>query len=272
VVQITDPASGATITTDSVLVRGLVDAGGLEVGVTVNGVSAAVQGNTFAALVPVTPETTTLAAIATTAAGATASQSIAITVAPPATPAITLRATPSSGVAPLRVSLSLVGGPAPTAVELDREGDGVIDFAGINLNGQSFTYAQPGLYTPSVSVSDADGNRFTARTVVQVYNRSDLDIVLQGKWTGMRDALRQGRIEGALEFIAQDARENFRADFTALAPLLPTIGQELEDIRFVAIRGDRAQYELLSTENGVTFSYYVEFIRDAGGIWRIAFF
>jgi hypothetical protein len=37
VVQITEPSTGATITADSVLVRGFVDAGGLEVGVTVNG-------------------------------------------------------------------------------------------------------------------------------------------------------------------------------------------------------------------------------------------
>jgi len=272
VVQITDPTPGATVTADSVLVRGLVDAGGLEVGVTVNSSPAAVVGNTFAAHVPVSPETTTLTAIATTVTGASATQSIVVTVATAPTPAVTLRASPASGVAPLRVSFSLVGGPVPTAVELDREGDGLIEFTGTSLEGQSFTYAQAGVYTPSATITDSDGNRFTAGTVVQVYDRAGLDNVLQSKWTGMRGALREGRIEEALEFIAQDFREEFRLDFTALAPFLPTLGQELEGIRFVAIRGHRAQYELLSTEDGVTFSYNVEFIRDVDGIWRIAFF
>ena len=272
VVQITEPSPGSTVTADSVLVRGLVDAGGLEVGVTVNSSPAAVVGNTFAAIVPVTPETTTLTAVATTVGGASATQSVGVTVATAPTPAVMLRASPASGVAPLQVSFSLVGGPVPTAVELDREGDRLIEFTGTSLEGQSFTYAQAGVYTPSATITDSDGNRFTAGTVVQVYDRAGLDNVLQSKWTGMRGALREGRIEEALEFIAQDFREEFRLDFTALAPFLPTLGQELEGIRFVAIRGHRTQYELLSTEDGVTFSYNVEFIRDVDGIWRIAFF
>ena len=92
VVTITEPADGATVATGSLLVTGTVEAGGEEVGVTVNDFPAAVHGKTFAALVPVTPETTSLPAAATTPSGPTASQSIAITVSAPATPANRWRA------------------------------------------------------------------------------------------------------------------------------------------------------------------------------------
>lgn len=40
----------------------------------------------------------------------------------------------------------------------------------------------------------------------------------------------------------------------------------------MAVRGNFAEYELLTVELGQTLSYYVEFVRDIDGIWRIAFF
>lgn len=52
--------------------------------------------------------------------------------------------------------------------------------------------------------------------VLQVYSRAVLDSLLQGKWTAMKDALRQGRIDRALGSIALAAREGYRELFTAL--------------------------------------------------------
>src|SRR5439155_6427623 len=66
-VTITQPQGSATVPAGSLLVRGTVQAGGAEVGVAINGVPAAVEGTTFAALVPVAPDTTSLTAMGTTA-------------------------------------------------------------------------------------------------------------------------------------------------------------------------------------------------------------
>ena len=272
VLQITAPAPGATITADSVLVRGFVDAGGLEVGVTVNTFPAAVQGNTLAALVPVSPGPNTLTAVATTATGATATQSVSITVAAPATPAIALHVSPASGVSPLRVAFSVLGGPVPTAVNLDLDGNGTVDFTGSSLEAQTFTYTQAGLFFPAVTITDTQGNQLAAKAVVQVHDQGALDTLLQSKWTGMKAALQRGDAPAALQFITSESRGVYQEMFSELSVVLPTVGADLADIRFVEIRGDLAEYELLVTEDGQNLSYYVEFIRDIDGIWRVNFF
>ncbi len=269
VVTITEPADGATVATGSLLVTGTVEAGGEEVGVTVNDFPAAVHGKTFAVLVPVTPETTTLTVIATTPSGATTNHSITVATSAPLTPTIPLRSSPSSGVAPLTVTFSLVGGPVPTAIDLDLVGDGIVDFSGPSLEGQTFTYPEPGLFFPTVMLTDTDGNQHTASAVVQVYDQAALDALLQTKWTGMKDALQQQDTPAALQFIASRNRDVYKELFAELAPELPTVGANLGDIRIIGIRVDLAEYELLVVEYGQTISYYVEFIRDTDGLWRV---
>ncbi|MGH7378357.1 MAG: Ig-like domain-containing protein, partial [Candidatus Methylomirabilales bacterium] len=78
-VHLVSPASGTSVPSGTVLVQGTVETSAAEVGVVINDILAAVQGTTFAALVTVTPETTSLTARATTATGATASHSLVIT-------------------------------------------------------------------------------------------------------------------------------------------------------------------------------------------------
>jgi hypothetical protein len=256
------------------LVRGTLQTGdvGVEVGVTVNGIAASLQGNTFVALVPMTPEITSLTAVGTTAAGDTASATIALTVTPAPEPAFTLHASPTSGVAPLTVIFSVLGGPVPASIALDLEGDGTPDFTGPSLEGQTFTYATPGLYIPTVSVTDAQGNRLTASAVVHVFDGIALDALLQAKWQGIKAALQGMDAPAALQFIASRARDVYEQLFTELATLLPTVGADLGDIRLVEVREDLAEYEILVVEDGQRLSYYVEFIRDEDGLWRVNFF
>jgi len=271
-VTITEPADRDTVPEGLLLVRGTVQAGGVEVGVTVNDAPAAVQGTSFAALVPVTPATTSLTARATTARGQTTSHQVAIAVTAAPAPPVVLLASPASGVAPATVRFSILSDVVATRVDLDADGDGVDDFTGARLERQPFTFSRPGLYTPQVTVTDKHGAQFTAATVVVAYDQMSFDVQLRAKWSGMRDALRRADIEGALQFVAIDSKQAFRTDFTIMAAFLPTLAAGLEDIRFVAVRGNFAECELLTVENGRTLSYYVEFIRDVDGIWRLAFF
>ena len=157
----------------------------------------------------------------------------------------------------------------PTAIDLDLVGDGTVDFSGPTLEGQTFTYPESGLFFPTVMLTDTDGNQHTASAVVQVYDQAALDALLQTKWTGMKDALQQQDTPAALQFIASRNRDVYKELFAELAPELPTVGANLGDIRIIGIRVDLAEYELLVVEYGQTISYYVEFIRDTDGLWRV---
>src|SRR5207302_916309 len=87
---------------------------------------------------------------------AIAQHSVAVRVfaTPNFVPALT--PTPSGGVAPLAVQFTLRG-ITPSRVTLDVDGDGLADFAGTSLQGQTFTYARSGLYFPAATVRDEQG-------------------------------------------------------------------------------------------------------------------
>jgi sugar lactone lactonase YvrE len=270
ILQITEPSPGATVTANSVLVRGFVDAGGLEVGITVNGIPAAVSGNTFAALVPVNPGTNTLTALATTVTGVSATQSVAITVEVPSVSPVILHASPAGGVAPLNVGFTVLGGPAPVKIELDLEGDGTVDFTGTGLDGQIFTYSKPGIYAPRMKLTDSEGRQFAASSTVQVYDQVVLDAQLQAKWSGLKDALRAGDVARAASFFHSSTRAAYQSQLSRFNPAaLATIDRWMTTIQRVEVGPGGAQYEMLREEGGEIFSFAVWFQLDEDGFWRL---
>ena len=110
------------------------------------------------------------------------------------------------------------------------------------------------------------------------YKRGSAEFValerqLNGIWNSMRQALRKRNIEAALAYFTESTRDAFRSEFTALRKDLPQIAEEMGETRLVKVEEDSlAECDLRRVENGTTFSYMLQFVRDYDGIWRIRTF
>jgi hypothetical protein len=157
--------------------------------------------------------------------------------------------------------------------EMDVEGDSVID---LNPTSMTFahTYETPGVYYPTITLTDELGNTYTASAAIVVFDPEGLDALLRAKWNGMRTALSNGDIGKARAYIAEHTREMYEYNFNLMSSYLPDISAGLQDIQLVEIRGKygEAEYEMWAEQDGQTYSFYILFVRDADGIWRIEFF
>jgi len=273
-VRITSPAPGAVISRSSVLVVGeIIVPTAAEVGVTVNGIAGLVSNGQFAAKVPVDPSVTTLTATARDAAGNTGSDSIPFTVQPFVAGLFFLTASPSNGASPLSVNLRASFLGQATDYHWDTDGNGAIDISGPNLADLTQQYLVPGLYFPTVIVTNNQGAQFAESVPVLVYSQSELVALLQTKWGSIKDALRQGNVEGALNFVAEESRDRYRGIFNTLNSSLPQVDSILTNIQFGAVRENEVEFAMLRVStDGVERSFYILFVRDNDGIWRLRTF
>lgn len=269
--HITTPAPGSTLTDPIVLVRGEVPAGaGPPIGVSVNGFPALVEGGQFAAFMPVDAQVTQLTATATDFVGTLGSETIPVTVQPsPAEGLVRLRASPSGGLAPLTVGFQLSSLVGVSQVDLDL-GNGTMPFQGTSLEGQTFTYSQPGIYSPTVQVTDPQGQVHSAVTIVQVLDQASLDAQLQAVWRGLKDALRSGDVARAVTFIHNDTRSAYQDQLSRFSlTTLTNIDRYVTTIQLVEVGAGGAQYEMLRDRNGQVLSFSVWFQIDQDGLWRV---
>jgi hypothetical protein len=254
----------------TVVVRGIVEAVAGDVGVTVNDVPAWIDGTTFTALAEIDPDSTSIVAVAVGDDGRRGQAAIPIRVAE--APAVSLLATPWSGVAPLTVRFSLPRDPRTARVELDVDGDGVPDFTGPALDEHVTTYARPGIYVARAVVTDDTGSATITRAVVRVFDLAALDGHLRAKWSAMRDALRRGDIAAGVGHIVARRRANYETAFRLLSARLPAIDTILTDLAPVRVRNGSAIYEMRRTDDGLPKSFEIRFAIDADGVWRLESF
>jgi sugar lactone lactonase YvrE len=179
-----------------------------------------------------------------------------------------LVAAPSSGVAPLTVIFSLLRATGGT-IALDADGDGIVDFIGPSRDGQTFTYARPGLYFPTATVTDAGGTQSTVTTVLNVEDPQTVTSRFQGLWTSLKARLGAGDVLGALAHLAPNLQPRFQAVFQQLRTDLPAIAASLGDLEVLEQVGDLAETAIVQQENGAPFLYFIYFRRDGLGRWLI---
>jgi hypothetical protein len=269
-VTIDAPIFNANLNQSTVLVTGTVYSRSEEVGVVVNATSGQVFGLPSQFAVPEVPLNlglNTLTATATNSCGMQAKNSIQVNVESLTESPVILWTVPSGGVAPVTVRFRALAIP-PNPVDSYSW-----NFTTETASEVSHTYDTPGLYFPQVTITDTKGLTYTATAVVNVLDSTRLNTLLQKKWTKMRDGLGQGNVEQALKYFTRGSQDRYRQIFEAIQDKLGEEAAGLQDIVLVAFRGTTAKYRIQRTMtiNGqpTILTYWVYFVQDTDGIWRI---
>ena len=277
-IEIISPVNGAAINKSKTIVYGRIYEQTGETGVVVNGVLAEVQGSDFAAIVPLQVGENILTAVATTSDGFQVQTSATINTASQQE-MVRLTVYPSSGILkPPANTLDVTFEaeaylPNPVAsYSWDFNGDGTPEITGVNSKVVA-QYQNPGLYFPRVTVTDTQGNSYaeTHDCSMSFLLRKWMPYS-ESKWEGMKGALGQGSISEALNYFIEDSRDGYGEIFELLAPQLPGLVSSMREINMVEIKGNSAEYYIKRFQRGVDISYFIHFMRDENGIWRISSF
>jgi hypothetical protein len=159
-----------------------------------------------------------------------------------------------------------------TQYQWDYDGNGVIDQTGSELDQITVQYQAMGIYYPTVTVTDTNGNTFTATTVVNVLSRDELDALLKNKWDEMKTALINKDFNTAIGYLTEAARSKYQRLFERFGDNLPGIAANLPDLQPIWMDGDVAAYYVTKLENGTEKAHYVYFVRDQNGLWGLQAF
>jgi hypothetical protein len=272
--EITSPSEGATVSGPDSKVQGTITStSNTETGVVVNGVIAIVYDGQFVANhVSVEKGGNTITATAKDINGNTTNASITIN-AETTGDYIRLTTDTESGTAPLETTLKVVGSFSFTESSITCIGPGQVEFPENPIeNEHTVKMTTPGVYYFTAEVTDTENNTYTDTIAIQALDKAELDAFLRAKWEGMRQALAQNDIDTATGFFADSKKDAYQRIFTALSSKLPQISQELGDIQFIRMMYNSAEYDIRTTRDGNEYSYYLLFVKDENGLWKIMSF
>ena len=269
-IYISYPQDGSNINGSSVIVKGIFDSETPDIGIKVNGVLAEVNGNEWAAVISLQVGRNTITVEANSGIGGSGKESIKVN-SDGATPSVEISLNPQSGIAPLEANFDIdVNFNNETSdIKIDFEGDGVIDLETTTIEGITNTYYSVGLYYPVITVVDSNGNQYHATTVLNVLDVQQMDALFKSIWTGLKDKLAEGNAEEALDYFSDSAKEKYSRVFSDLGEDLPQIVSTFGDIAMNSIEGEIAEYVTIREQDGGTFAYFIYFMRDSNGIWKI---
>jgi len=288
--KITSPTTNSIINKSKTIIRGnLYNAFG-ETGVILksSGVSSEVsdlaqtQAANFAGIIPLQTGANTITATASDACGYKATDTITINTETIEEP-VRLTATPSSGILSATIGIFEATLEVETSIEnpvskysWDLNGDGTIDQEGSELAKVTTNYRNTGLYSPSITITDTQGNTYTETAVVNVMSRNEMDALLKGKWEGMRGELISGDVSKALQYFAEGSKEKYQEIFNLLSDKLPTLAAEMQDIQLLYLKDTTAKYRVrrkqIINSQQATVTYYIYFTMDENGLWKIVQF
>lgn len=270
-ITITSPAHGASLSGSSVLVKGtVVNSMNKETGVKVNGIIATLFNNEFVVnKVPLTQGANTINVIASDTTGDTATKSIAVN-ATTAVNYIRVSANPEAGMLPMKFTLRINGSFNINNPTFSYIGPGNLEqIASTDPAEYKYKATTEGVYYITAQITGPDNNVCQDTVSVTVLPIAQIDTLLRDKWTSMTNALQDGNASAALNLIHSSKRAHYQTMFNALGSQLPSITANYTGLNMVSISGNKAWYDLETSESGGQFVYRVVFVKDENGLWCI---
>ena len=265
---VTSPALGAVVASDKVTVSGTFQ-GPNNSGIAVNGTVATIVGNTFVASnVPLQLGANTLTVSLTTPpTDQTTTQTLSITSTGPAR--MEVLASPTRGVAPLSVAFTINNrtGNAIQTVQADYSGTGSLAF--VDPKTLSSSYTTSGIYQAAFVITDNTGASYQQTVLITVQDTTQIDHMLQTAWSEFTIALGAQSTTLALQYFNTAAQDKYRPVFSALQPNLPQIVASFSAPQPMSVSGEVGEYVVSRTINGVNQNFFIYFVRDADGVWRL---
>ena len=268
--QIASPVPGATISDNTVVVSGTVQAPANS-SININGTLGVIGADgSFFVNVPVLAGSQNLTATVWTQDGLSYSQTVTVNVV---TPGYALGIDNEEGLNQLTTTLSLTSNGGPIFDHVNWYCDDSQTTAIITTTLAppiSCTYDTVGRYHPHVQIIDANGNMlYTSARYVEVDDAVWLDAILHNLYADMTSRIQQGNITFAMNEFTINGATNYSAAFAALKSQLPTILPQLGLLQAGVLSGDVAEYALEATRNGSPIAFTVYILRGTDGIWRI---
>jgi len=269
-VTVTSPVENAQIAAASVLVSGTFTAPANS-GVIVNGVRARVHGNQFfASDVALVEGANAISVVVVTADETvlTATRNVTRTGTAP----IRAYLEPESGFAPHAATIRVdnPGGLTITGVSYENLGAAVLDTTGADQQTLGrLTLASPGIATPTVVVTYSGGNVYRQQVGVLAESKSSVDTLLKEVWNMYTATLAAGRVDLALASLPpvtaaryKPVLEPLAAHFASIIPTwsAPMTGRLADDV---------GEYTIARSIDGQNRLFFIYFVRDDRGIWRL---
>jgi hypothetical protein len=275
-----------------------VDPNNKNIGVVINNQLAIIDRSVtpfkYVARVPLLPGEQTVTIIATTQAGESATK--ALTITRNIGGAYNVDIEPTSGVSPLATELSLsLSDPynnvfVKAVVDFDDDGYDDFTYDGIEYTPEgniivhpmdlsqtiSFTYTTAGIYQAKVRLLDFislndQGAALTEYIVpVEVIDETIDESLFTAIWDGMNAAVLAGNIPLAETAFTRGSRKKFGPLLTALQPHYQEIMDSYTDWKAVTNLPGYKEFVLNRTVNGENRVYFVTYIQDHSGVWRIS--
>jgi hypothetical protein len=178
-----------------------------------------------------------------------------------------------SGLSPLEAILTLESSLDLTNASLTYAGPAEVEFPSISTNEYRVRMTTEGIYYFTAKVIDSTGNPYSDTVAITVLPEAYLDGLLRGKWEAMKTALRNKDIAKGLDVFLDSSKEEYQEGFAAIVDELPQIVSDMQDIEIIYLRENVAKYRIdrvLDIDGSPqTITFYIYFVKDSNGLWKI---